>query len=70
MDNEREKDPNIDGSHRLRQDFHHGQAYRKSPETYAGHIPQQDAGRTAQRRIQGVLSGECCGVFRQIVDGG
>ena len=38
-------------------------SHRESSETYPRHQPQQDAGRPAPRRIQGIFPGQRSGIF-------
>ena len=49
------------------QDLHHGQGHRADPATRHHPRPQQDAGRAALRRVQGLLPEQRGRVFRQLL---
>ncbi len=56
-----------DGCHRLGQDVHDGQRDRAIWAAGPGHVAQQDAGRSALCRVQGVLSQERGPLLRQLL---
>ena len=59
--------PNAPRSHRYGQDVHHRQCGGTNPAPNARAGAQQDACRSALRRIQGTLPAECCGILRQLL---
>ena len=59
--------PGADGRDRLGQDVHHGQRHPGRAAADAGHVAQQDAGRPALRRVQGVLSAQRRPLLRQLL---
>ena len=61
------KAPGADGRDRLGQDLHHGQRDPGGAAAHAGHVAQQDAGRPALRRVQGVLSAQRRPLLRQLL---
>ncbi len=59
--------PDIAGGHWERQNLYHGKCHREDTEANPGYLPQQDLGRPASYRVQGVLSRKCCGVLCQLL---
>ena len=62
-----EQRPGAARRHRHRQDLHHGERHRGDPAPDADPRPQQDAGRPALRRVQGLLPRQRGRVLRQLL---
>ena len=66
-DSRKQARPGAAGGHGVGQDFHDGQRHRASAAADACAIAQQDAGRPAVCRVQGLLSQQRGHVLRQLL---